>query len=536
MIDVLIIGSGAAGLTAALNAKKDNSNVLVISKTYPTHSQTVQAQGGINAVLHEDDDSVDIHVEDTYKASLGLAHKDNINFMCKTAKETILWLDSIGVPFTRNEKDEISQRKFGGTKKIRTCYSSDYTGLKIVHTLYDQCIKENVEFRNEHQLLNLIVQNGKCLGVTVLDITTGEIKEFSAKTTIIASGGYAGIYTNFTTNSYANTGDGIASAYKAGAILSNMEFVQFHPTALVGCNILVSESARGEGGYLLDDKGKRFIDELEARDKVARAIFTKIQNKEQVFLDLRHISSDIINTLMPQEKKLALEFSNIDIEKELLPINPAAHYTMGGIKTDIKSQTNIENLYSCGEAAQASIHGANRLGGNSLLEIITFGKIAGLSASRKSKEMEKVTLENSNQLNEDKLFIEECYKNKTSESFYQHKDELGNILFKNVGLFRDKEKLTQALNDINKIKSNFSKMGIEDKSTYYNKNLVEFIEFRNMIEVSQIVIESALNRKESRGAHFRVDYPNIDTEYEKETLIKKDSDSMNICLGVVNED
>ena len=536
MIDVLIIGSGAAGLTAALNAKKNGSSVIVLSKTYPTHSQTVQAQGGINAVLYEDDDSVDIHTEDTYKASLRLANKANINLMCKTAKDTINWLDQIGVPFTRNEHKHISQRKFGGTKKIRTCYSSDYTGLKIVHTLYDQCIKEEVEFRNEHQLLNLIIEDDKCIGVTALDITTGEIKEFISKTTIISTGGYAGIYTNFTTNSYSNTGDGLASAYKAGALLSNMEFVQFHPTALVGCNILVSESARGEGGYLLDSKKERFIDELKPRDEVARAIFTKIQNKEQVFLDLTHLSAEVINNQMPQEKRLAQEFSNVDIQKELLPINPAAHYSMGGIKTDIKAQTNIENLYSCGEAAQVSIHGANRLGGNSLLEIITFGKIAGLNASYKAKQTKDFNIVNTDQLIEDKNFVEECYKNKPTESFYKKKDLLGEILFKNVGLFRDENKLNQALLDVRNIKSNFNKMGIDDKSIYYNKNLVEFIEFKNMIDISEIVIRSALNRKESRGAHFRIDYPNIDIDYEKETLIKKDRDSINISLGQIHED
>ena len=215
MIDVLIIGSGIAGLTAALNAKRNGSKVLVISKTYPTHSQSVQAQGGINAVLYEDDDSVDIHIEDTYKASFKLANKDNIKYMCENAKDTILWLDSIGVPFNRTKEDKIAQRKFGGTKKIRTCYSSDYTGLKILHTLYDQCIKEDINFKNEHLVLNIIIEDNICKGAVALDIQTGEVKEFISKTTIIASGGYAGIYFNHTTNSYSNTADGINIAYNA---------------------------------------------------------------------------------------------------------------------------------------------------------------------------------------------------------------------------------------------------------------------------------------------------------------------------------
>ena len=243
MYDVLIIGSGAAGLTAALNAKQNGSNVAILSKTYPTHSQTVQAQGGINAVLYEDEDSIDIHTNDTYTASRGLANKDNIHLMCKNAKDTILWLDEIGVPFTKNEKNNIAQRKFGGTKKIRTCYSSDYTGLKIVHTLFDQCIKNDIKFINEHILLDLVINENKCNGVIALDIVNGEVKEFAAKSTILASGGYAGIYTNYTTNSFSNTADGLAISLNAGVNLSNIEFVQFHPTALVNTNILVSESA-----------------------------------------------------------------------------------------------------------------------------------------------------------------------------------------------------------------------------------------------------------------------------------------------------
>ena len=345
MIDVLIIGSGIAGLTAAINASNNNSKVLVLSKTYPTHSQSVQAQGGINAVLYEDDDSIDTHVEDTYKASCKLSNKDNIKIMCQNAKETIYWLDSIGVPFNRTNENKISQRKFGGTKKIRTCYSSDYTGLKILHTLYDRCIEQNIEFKNEHLLLNLIIENNTCIGVTALDIKEGTVKEFLSKTTILATGGYAGIYTNHTTNSYSNTADGIAIAFDAGVELSNMEFVQFHPTSLESSNILISESARGEGGYLLDEQENRFIDELKPRDEVSRAIYEKIERNEKVYLDLRHLGLEKICEVMPQERRLAFDYSNIKIENELLPITPAAHYTMGGIKTDIKTQTNINNLF-----------------------------------------------------------------------------------------------------------------------------------------------------------------------------------------------
>ena len=521
MYDVLIIGSGAAGLTAALNAKQNGSTVAILSKTYPTHSQTVQAQGGINAVLYEDDDSINTHVNDTFEASCNLSNKENINFMCKNAKETILWLDDIGVPFTRNENDNIAQRKFGGTEKIRTCYSSDYTGLKILHTLLDQCIKNDIIFINEHLLLDLIIENNICFGVIASDIISGEIKEIKSKSTILASGGYAGIYTNFTTNSFSNTADGLAIALKCGALLSNIEFVQFHPTALVDSNILVSESARGEGGYLLNKDGKRFIDELKSRDEVARAIFTKIKSNEKVYLDLRHLGHDKINHVMPQEKKLALEFSKVNIEEELLPINPAAHYSMGGIKTDIKSKTNIVSLYACGEVAQSSIHGANRLGGNSLLEIVTFGKVAGINASNNAKEIKSIKNTTNKELLKQKKYINHIYTYTNEINFYENKDYLGKLFFDNVGLFRNEQNLKFAIKELEKMKNEIPKMGILDKSKQYNKNLVEFLEFINMIEIAEVIARTALNRKESRGSHYRNDYPEERESYQKNSLIKK---------------
>ena len=520
MIDVLIIGSGIAGLTAAINATKNNSKVLVLSKTYPTHSQSVQAQGGINAVLYEDDDSIDIHTQDTYKASCMLSNKENIKMMCENAKDTIYWLDSIGVPFNRTVDNKISQRKFGGTKKIRTCYSSDYTGLKILHTLYDKCIKQNIEFKNEHLLLNLIIENNSCIGVIALDIKEGIVKEFLAKTTIIATGGYAGIYTNHTTNSYANTADGIAIAFNAGVKLSNMEFVQFHPTSLENSNILISESARGEGGYLLDETQNRFIDELKPRDEVARAIYEKIEKNQKVYLDLRHLGIDKIKEFMPQERKLAYDYSNIKVEEQLLPITPASHYSMGGIKTDINARTNIKNLFACGECAEASIHGANRLGGNSLLEIVTFGKIAGTNASNDGKNILEIkTSHNYVKLEEEKINKILNYSNKIN--FYTQKDNIGNLLFNNLGLFRSEEKISNLIKKLEKIYLDIENMGIGDKSKAYNKNLVEFLEFINILDVALLVSISALNRKESRGSHFRLDYPIGKPEYERNTILNK---------------
>ena len=518
MIDVLIIGSGGAGLSAALSAKKNGSNVLVVSKTYPTHSQTVQAQGGINGVLYEADDSVETHINDTYKASYNLSKKENIEYLCKNAKDTILWLDSIGVPFNRDENSHISQRKFGGTKQIRTCYSSDYTGLKIVHTLFDQCIKEEIEFKNEYFLLELIVENNVCFGAVFIDIKSGNIEKILAKTTIIATGGYAGIYSNNTTNSYSNNGDGIVTALKAGAKLSNMEFVQFHPTTLATNSILISESARGEGAYLVDENGNRFIDELSTRDEISKAIYERNLKNEKVYLDFRHLGLGKINKLIPQERKLALEFSNAKIENELLEIKPSAHYTMGGISVDIDCKSSIANLYACGECADVSIHGANRLGGNSLLEITVFGQKAGLNASNKAKMITS---------NEDKYditnitkYIETIFDKENSINLYHIKDDLSTNLFKNLGLFRDEAKIDEMISLVENIKNQFPKIGISDTTKVYNKNLIDYLELKNSTELSKIISLCAKQRKESRGSHYRTDYKDLDEKFSKSSYVE----------------
>jgi len=532
MIDVLIIGSGGAGLCAALSAKENGSNVLVVSKTFPTHSQTVQAQGGINAVLYEDEDSVDCHISDTYKASCELSNKDNIKFLCENAKENILWLDSIGVPFNKNANAKIKQRRFGGTKKLRTCYSSDYTGLKIIHTLFDQCIKNKIDFKNEYFLLELIIENNNCHGAIFLDIQNGNIEKIYSKSTIIATGGYSGIYSNNTTNSLSNCSDGIAVALRAGVKLSNMEFVQFHPTALKDSNILISESARGEGAYLVDCKNNRFIDELKSRDEVTKAIYEKIINNEKVYLDLRHLGKEKIDKLLPQEKKLAFEYSNIDISKELLPINPAAHYSMGGIKTDINSKTNIENLYACGEVAQSSIHGANRLGGNSLIEIVTFGKSAGINASNNSKN---ITIKKDIEfINSCKDKIEKIFNFTNKINFYEKKDLLANNLFEKIGILRNENDINEFIDFITEINSEIENMGVLDKSKIYNKNLIDFLEFINQIEISHIIALCSKQRKESRGSHTRVDYKDISSEYTKYSYVIKQNDLLNIGFEVIS--
>ncbi len=529
--DVIVIGAGASGLTAALNAKKNGAKVAVITKTLPTHSQTVQAQGGINAVLYEDDDSIEQHVDDTYKGSYNISNKQNIQFMCENAKDTITWLDSIGVPFNRNEKNQIAQRKFGGTKKIRTCYSSDYTGLKIVHTLYDQCISNDIKFYNEHQVLELIVSKNQCYGCIAYDIVDGKVKEFLSTSTILATGGYAGIYKNYTTNSLSTTADGIAIAFKAGANLSNMEFIQFHPTTLENTNILISESARGEGGFLLDQNEKRFIDELSTRDEISREIFKRTVKGEKVYLDLRHIKKEKLEELIPQEMRLASEFSNVDISKELLPITPAAHYSMGGIKTDLNTNTSIKSLYACGECAQIDVHGANRLGGNSLLEIVTFGKVAGLNAARNTNDtsIDKEIINTF--INQNKSKIKTLLqRDKSSKSIYKLKNTLGNSLFIKAGLFRNEETLLSLNKELKLIETSLDTVHIEDKSIIYNKNLVEYFELENSVAISKILVFSALKRKESRGSHYREDFNKVDELYEKASIVSRKNNELKLTF------
>lgn len=348
----------------------------------------MQAQGGINCVLDYENDSISNHLTDTYKSSKQLGNIKTIKKMCESAQETITWLDRLGVPFSRDTSGNIAQRYFGGTKAKRTCYSSDYTGLKIIHTLYDNCIKKDIEFLNEHSLIDLIIKNKKYLGINVFNLLNGEEISLYSKTLIIATGGYGNIYSTHTTNSISTTGDGLAIAFKHGIKLSNLEFIQFHPTALKGTNTLISESARAEGAFLIDDEGKRFVDELTTRDEVARAIKKKIDNGENVYLDMRHININIIKEKMPQEKKLIKDIMNLDLHKDLIPIVPAVHYTMGGILTNVSCETSIKDIFACGEVAQNNTHGANRLGGNSLLEIITFGKIAGSNAAEISLKKE----------------------------------------------------------------------------------------------------------------------------------------------------
>ncbi len=531
MTDVLIIGSGGAGLTAALSAKAEGASVLVVGKNYPTNSQTSMAQGGINAALgNVGDDAVESHITDTLKSARNLCDRVMVETMCTQAPETIAWLESIGVPFSRTPEAKIAQRQLGGAKHKRACYSQDYTGLKILHTLYDTCLKEGIEFLDEHYFLNLITQEQEntkldplIKGVTLLEIATGVVKQIDAKSVIIATGGYSSIYHGFTTNAFGSTGDGISAVIRAGGYLSDIEFVQFHPTALKSSAILISESARGEGGYLLNGQGERFVDELQPRDIVARAIYEQIGNGEEVFLDIRHLGEEKLMELLPQELHLCKLHEGVDPLTELIPIKPVAHYTMGGI--DVERSLEVRGIKGCfavGECSNAKIHGANRLGGNSLLEIIVFGKLAGENATAFTIKADP-TPANCTQLKSDKNFINGIYNFTNQINFYEKRDFIGKIFYHNAGIVRSKSSLTAVLAAIHQIQKELPFMGVVDKSREHNTNLVEFIEFGNALELSEILLVGAISRNESRGAHYREDFPEqSDERYGAHTLYWKE--------------
>ncbi len=487
MIDILIIGSGGAGLTAALSAQKLGSKVLVVSESYPTRSQTSMAQGGINAVLSDKNgDSIQKHIEDTIKASHFLADNKMVTMMCEDAPNAVNWLDSIGVIFSRDNDANIAQRKLGGTKYNRACYSQDYTGLKILQTLFDNSLKNKIPFLYEHYLMDFIIEENAIKGAVFLDIRSGKLKEIFAKSVILATGGYAGIYHSHTTNMYSSTGDAISLCIKYGIKTSNLDFVQFHPTGLKKSSILISESARGAGGKLLNSKGERFVDELLPRDKVSIAIWEQIQKGEEVFLDIRHLGEDFINENLPQERKLAKLYENIDPVTELIPIKPVAHYSMGGIAVDENLMTSLDGLYAVGECSDAKVHGANRLGGNSLLEIIAFGLRVGENAvtfvkSQKELQIKSILLKVQKR-------IEDIFDIQEDTNFYKQRDELGEVLYLKVGIKREKEDLLKALDFIKKL----PKVGLIDKSIVYNNTLVEYLKFQNSLVLAKEMITSSL--------------------------------------------
>jgi len=509
--DILVIGGGGAGLTTAIKSDNLGADVIVVSKSSPTKSQTSMAQGGVNSVSQ---DEVDIHIAETLKAGDGLGDEKSVTKLVENSEKAIEFLKSIGVPFSGKK------RRLGGVSSDRTNFVQDYTGLSIIQRLYEKALKLGIPILDNHFLLNYIVENKKVYGATFLNIEDSSVIQIYAKSVVVATGGYSQIYFNFNTNSIESTGDGVATHIRNGGTLSNIEFIQFHPTSLKGKGVLISETARGEGGYLVNSKGERFIDELLPRDIVARAIYTEIENGKDVFLDIRHL--DNLDEIMPQEVKLINSYLNIDPKKELVPIEPVAHYTMGGIKVDSNGKTDVKGVFAVGEVSHTGVHGANRLGGNSLLELIVFGDIVANSSFEFAKDRDWIS-PRVPQLQKDKFFIDSALYRFTNQlDFYEKREFLGKIFYRNGGIFRDEMSLKGILTIVRQYQKELTFMGVTDKGKSFNRNLVEFIEFGNMIEISEVILVGAINRFESRGSHFRTDYPKSDnTNFQKNTLMWK---------------
>jgi len=513
--DILVIGSGIAGMMAAIEAKELGSNVAIVTKKSPLANNSFMAKGGINAALNNmgDGDSIEHHIEDTLRSGLGLAEEDAVRMFCEQAPQVVRELHrKFKVPFTTLPDGRLAQRPFGGTKYKRTCYAADATGPAIMKTL-NKVIKElEIPTLNNRFLLDFIVNDGKIAGAVFLNEENEELETIQAKAIITATGGFAGLYRGYTTNINDATGDGIAAGLRAGLEAMDMEFVQFHPTGLEGTNYLISEAARAEGGKLINSDGKEFVDELNTRDFVTRAILKQLQKGKKVYLDLTEIPEDIINTKLINLKKRVKALKGIDISKEPIPINPLAHYTMGGIKCGIYGETDIEGLYFAGEAGNNGVNGANRLGGNSLSEGAVFGKLTGYIAVKYSHRQKEYPNINYETVEKNREKIEKLKNLKIDTKIIKHK--IGDLLYKKVGILKNGFALQKALKKLEEIKNEFFELN-EGES-----KLKEKLECLNAFDISKALIDSSLYREESRGAHFRLDYPESDHAFLHHTLKK----------------
>lgn len=529
--DIVIVGGGGAGLYAAMEAMKTNPglNIAVLSKVYPNRSHTSAAQGGANAALANTakDDSVDMHIFDTIKGSDYLADQDAVEVLCSEAPKIIRELENMGTPWSRLDDKTIAQRPFGGAGRPRCCYCADKTGHTILQTLYEQCLRKGVFFFNEYFALDLVHDGSRSRGLIAMNMKTGKVEAFPARTVIFATGGYAKMYWNRSSNAAGNSGDGQAIAYRAGIPLKDMEFVQFHPTGLRKSGLLVTEGARGEGGYLVNIDGERFMSryaptkmELGPRDLVSRSIETEILEGrgfdspagKYMHLDLRHLGADLIKSRLPQIREMCMYFEGVDPIDEPIPIRPTAHYSMGGIDTDNQGRTIMEGVYAAGECGCVSVHGANRLGGNSLLDILVFGRIAGRTAAEEARNFNPATITQS-EVDEKEQEIRAYMQPKGHyERYGTLREELGQTLALNVGIFRIEEKIKKGIEEIDSLKERFKHVRVFDTGDTFNTNLTQVLELRNMLDLADTVAYGALAREESRGSHTRTDFPKRDDE------------------------
>jgi len=562
--DVLVVGAGGAGLRAAVGLSESGLKTACISKVFPTRSHTAAAQGGISAALgNAGEDDWRWHMYDTVKGSDWLGDQDCIEYLCKEAPKAVIELEHYGVPFSRTNDGKIYQRAFGGMTKNygnepvqRTCAAADRTGHAILHTLYGQALKYKTEFFIEYFALDLLMKNGECKGVLAWNLNEGTIHRFRSHITILATGGYGKIYYSATA-AHTCTGDGNGMVLRAGLPLQDMEFVQFHPTGLYGIGCLISEAVRGEGGFLLNSKGERFMEkyapnakDLASRDVVSRSMAIEInqgrgigKNKDYLHLHIEHIDPKIIETRLPGISESVATFVDRDVTKEPIPVVPTVHYNMGGIPTNYKAEVltlnggekKVPGLMAIGEAACVSVHGANRLGSNSLIDLVVFGKAAAKRATelvKSNSPHEEISKSETDKLLDrfDKLRNGNG-SNKTSEL----RLSMQKTMQSKCAVFRTEKILKEGIDEIKKPYEGMESISVKDKSLIFNTDLMETLEFDNLIRQSITTLESAYQRKESRGAHAREDYPKRDDEnYMKHTLSWHNGNEVKINYRPVN--
>ncbi|MFZ5633754.1 MAG: FAD-dependent oxidoreductase [Bacillota bacterium] len=532
--DIVIVGGGLAGLMAAVEIS-GKADVAVLSKVYPTRSHSGAAQGGFNAAMG-DDDSVDSHIFDTVKGSDYIGDQDAITILCSEGPEVIRELEMMGVPWSRTGEGRVAQRSLGGAGFPRACYAADLSGHVVLHTLYERALKAGTKIYAEWYLADLLVENGSVAGILAYNLAAGRLEIIRCKIVIIATGGYGRIFQK-TTNGHANTGDGMAIAYRAGAVLADMEFVQFHPTTLYGTNILISEAARGEGGYLRNMQGERFMNkyapqkmELAPRDVVSRAIFQEIKEGrgvegKYINLDLTHLGPEKIARQLPQISDLARRYAAVDPAKAPIPIEPAQHYSMGGIRTNLDCETTIRGLMAAGEAANVSVHGANRLGGNSLLETVVFGRRAGRRASKMASSLDLPALPGGSldaALERWHANFGESRPAVEGDCAFAIRREMNSIMTEKVGVFRTGKELAEAVRELAALRERYSLLRVPGGEAPFNYQLAEHLEVGYLLDLSEMTAGGAIRRTESRGAHYRLDFPKRDDEnWLNHTLVRK---------------
>ncbi len=525
--DILIIGGGLAGMRAAIETDPE-IDVALISKVHPLRSHSVAAQGGINAAISPQDSWVS-HAFDTVKGSDYLGDQDAIEVMCREGPQDILELERMGAIFSRDADGHIAQRPFGAASFARTCYAADRTGHALLHVMYEQLLKRRAKTYEEWYVTSLVIEGGACRGCVAMNIFTGELEVIAANAVILATGGYGRVF-ELSTNALINTGDGMSMAYRAGAPLMDMEMVQFHPTTLKRTGILISEGARGEGAYLINAKGERFMSryapnalELASRDVVARAEQEEIDAgrgvNDCVLLDLRHLGRQKIIERLPQIRELAITYVGVDPIEAPIPIRPGAHYSMGGIKTDTWGRTAVQGLYAAGECACVSVHGGNRLGGNSLLDTIVFGRRSARHAMEQIRGMGTSVAVGRDALERDRERIERLRARRSGERVAAVREALGQAMSEDVGVFRTRERLEKARLALREIRPRVESVIVQDKSRVFNTEIVSALELGCLMDLAETIVEGALAREESRGAHARRDFPTRDdANWLKHTL------------------